>query len=138
MQESFADLEVSRISINIWKEGLEVVKKAGINLVSLPDFPLERVTQLTSMPSIEAAKIFSGIMTSLSKEPMYGSILQSIKRGKISEIDYINGEFVALAQTHGGKAVLNEKLVAMVHGVEKTGKFFTKEQLLGEAKGMLS
>ncbi|MBP7217209.1 MAG: hypothetical protein KBA46_08015, partial [Candidatus Omnitrophica bacterium] len=138
MQEAFSDLDVSRISIAIWKEGLEITRKAGVALVSLPDFPLERMTKLAAMPSVEAAKIFSGIMTGLSKEPMYGSILQSIKRGRASEIDYINGEFVALAKEHGTKAPLNEKLVSMVHEVERTKKFFTKEALAADTKGLLS
>ena len=123
MQEAFSDIDVSRISINIWREGLEVISKAGITLVSLPDFPLERLTKLTGIPSLEAAKIYSGIMSSLSKEPLYGSILQSIKRGKSSEIDYINGEFVRIAKNCAITAPLNEKLVSMVHEVEKNGSF---------------
>lgn len=129
MQEAFSDLEISKISIAIWKEGLEVVNKAGVKLESLPDFPLERLTKLTSLPIAEAAKIFSGIMINLSKEPLYGSILQSIKRNRLSEIDYINGEFVALAKANKFSAPLNEKLVEMVHEVEKTHNFFSKEAL---------
>lgn len=131
MQEAFSDIKVARISIGIWQEGLEIARRAGIKLVSLPDFPLERLTKLAALPILEAAKIFSGIMLNLSKEPLYGSILQSIRKGRPSEIDYINGEFIRLAREHNIGAPLNEKLVEMVHEVEKTGKFFSKEQLLG-------
>ena len=138
MQEAFSDIEVSRISIAIWKEGLEVIKKAGINLVSLPDFPLERLMKLTAMPTQEAAKIYSGIMMNLSKEPLYGSILQSIKRGKASEIDYINGEFASLAQKNGFEAPLNKKLVEMVHQVEARKSFFTNEELITSTKGLFN
>ncbi len=138
MQEAFADLDTSRISVAIWKEGLEIVSHAGINLVSLPDFPLERLTRITSLPSAEAAKIFSSIMVNLSKEPLYGSILQSIKRKKTSEIDYINGEFTVLAEKNNLKASLNEKLVEMVHKVETTGKFFSRQELLKETAGLFS
>lgn len=136
MQEAFADFNTSRISIAIWKEGLDVISQAGIKLVSLPDFPIERITKLTSLPGTEAARIFSGIMANLSKEPLYGSILQSIKRGKPSEIDYINGEFKALAERNNLNAPLNEKLVEMVHKVEKTGKFFSREELLKNTEGL--
>ena len=136
MQEAFSDTDICAISVAIWKEGLTVVEKAGVNLSSLPDFPLERVTKLAALSLPEAAKIFSGIMTSLSREPMYGSILQSIKRGKLSEIDYINGEFVALAKKNKAGAPLNEKLVRMVHQVEKAGKFFSKQELLDNTKGL--
>jgi 2-dehydropantoate 2-reductase len=138
MQEAFLDAEISRISIAIWKEGLEIVNGSGISLLSLPDFPVERITKLTSLPTQEAAKIFSGIMTNLSKEPLYGSILQSIKRGRDSEIDYINGEFVNLAKSHNLKAPLNEKLVEMVHRVEKTKRFFSKEELLRAAENLFN
>jgi len=72
--------------------------KMGIKLVNLPDFDLEKFRGLTNMPFEQSAQIFSGIMANLSKEPLYGSILQSIKRGKPSEIDYINGEVVNLAR----------------------------------------
>ncbi|MBC8436433.1 MAG: hypothetical protein H8D90_00900, partial [Candidatus Omnitrophica bacterium] len=131
MQEAFSDINVARISIGIWQEGLEITRRAGITLVSLPDFPLERLTKLAALPILEAAKIFSGIMLNLSIDPLYGSILQSIKRGRPSEIDYINGEFVRLARENNFSAPLNEKLVEMVHQVEKSGRFLSKEQLLG-------
>jgi 2-dehydropantoate 2-reductase len=119
----------------IWKEGLGVVEKSAVRLASLPDFPVERLTKLAALPLEEGAKIFSGIMMSLSREPVYGSVLQSIKRGKTSEIDYINGEFVAAAKKHNMSAPLNESLVAMVHQVENSGKFFTKDELVSQTKG---
>lgn len=138
MQEAFSDVDISRISISIWKEGLGVMNNLGINLLSLPDFPLERLMKLTSLPTQEAAKIFSGIMTNLSKEPLYGSILQSIKRGRPSEIDYLNGEFVRLAEEKNMHAALNAKLVEMVHQVEASGKFFTKAELLKNTERLVS
>lgn len=134
MQEAFSDRDISAISIAIWKEGLEVINKSGVRLVSLPDFPLERLIKLTSLPTAEAAGIFSGIMINLSTIPLYGSILQSIKRNKKSEIDYINGEFVSLAKENKLGAPLNKKLVEMVHEVENTQKFFSKEELISETK----
>jgi 2-dehydropantoate 2-reductase len=138
MQEVFSDPKVSRISIAIWREGLEVIRKAGINLVSLPDFPLERLMKLISLPEMEAANIYSGIMQGLSKEPLYGSILQSIKRNRLSEIDYLNGEFVVLARDNGMSVPLNERLVKMVHEVEKKKRFFKKEELIKQIKDLIA
>lgn len=138
MQESFADWQISAISMGIWKEGLEAVRHAGISLVSLPDFPLERLTKLAALPTAAGAKIFSGIMGSLSKEPLYGSILQSIKRRRDSEIDYINGEFVRIGRANNFDAALNRKLVEMVHQVENTGRFFSREDLINQTKGLFS
>ncbi|WAC06378.1 MAG: 2-dehydropantoate 2-reductase [Thermodesulfobacteriota bacterium] len=137
MQEAFADPSVSRISIGIWKEGLGIVTKSNVTLTSLPDFPLERLGGLTAMPIDEAAKIFSGIMINLSKEPLYGSILQSIKRGRASEIDFINGEFITLAKENALESPLNQKLVEMVHEVERANTFFSKEKLLAETEKLI-
>ena len=137
MQETFKHLGACRISIAIWKEGLELTRRTETKLASLPDFPLERAEKLTAMPVEEAAKIFSGIMTNLSRQPLYGSILQSIKRGKPSEIDYINGEFVRLAKGFGLSAPLNNKLVNLVHKVERTKKFLSLAELTEETKEFL-
>lgn len=138
MQEAFSDIQISRISVSIWKEGYKIISDLGIKLESLPDFPLERLTKLTSLPAIEAAKIFSGIMMNLSKEPLFGSILQSIKRGKASEVDYINGEFVALAKANNLKASLNGRLVELVHSVENNHKFFSKAELIKITEDLLN
>jgi len=137
MQEAFSDIDVCKISLSIWKEGLAITDKAGLQLTSLPEFPAENIVRLTSLPIEQAATIFSGIMTSLSKEPLYGSILQSIKRQRKSEIDYLNGEFVRLARENGLSAPLNEKLIDMVHTVERTERFFTKEQLISHVQDFM-
>lgn len=138
MQETFKNITICKISLRIWQEGWNLVNKAQINLTSLPDFPIERISGLISLPLEKGAQIFSNIMSSLSKESLYGSILQSIKRGRSSEIDYINGEFVNLAGATGQSAPLNEKLVQMVHQVEKTKQFFDEEELINQTKQFLN
>jgi len=137
MQEVFCDLTISRISLAIWKEAFGIIDKLGIPLVSLPGFPTENITKLTSMPIEQAAHIFSSMMMNLSKEPLYGSVLQSIKRQRLSEIDYINGEFVHLAQENNLPSPLNKILVQMVHQVEKNKKFFSKDELIQKTKELI-
>jgi len=134
MQETFSNLEICKVSIRLLKEALKVVEQAGVKLASLPDFPVERLRALTSMPLDEASKIFSKTMTNLSKEPLYGSILQSIQRGRPSEIDYFNGEIVYLAGKTGVEAPLNEKLLRMVHRVERGGEFSAPDEILSEVR----
>jgi len=125
MQEAFSDLEIAKLAIILNREAYKVVTEAGIKLKSLPSYPKERIEGLVSMPLDQAASLFSKIMIGLSKEPLYGSILQSIKRGKKSEIDYINGEIIRL-----GNAPLNKKIVELVHKVEDSKKFISKQELL--------
>ncbi len=129
MQEAFADLDFCRLSISLLKEGVDIVNKAGIALVSLPSFPSERIVGLTSMPIDQAAGIINKTLTNLSKEPLYGSILQSIMRGRDSEIDYINGEVVRLAKGKEWQAPLNERMVSLIHQVEQQKKFLKLEEI---------
>jgi 2-dehydropantoate 2-reductase len=138
MQETFCNIPVCKISVRIWQEGWDLVNKAKIALSSLPTFPVERLSQLVSMPLAEAAKIFSNIMLNLSKEPLYGSILQSIRRRRPSEIDYINGELVNLGASIGQKALLNERLVQLVHDVEKSGRFFSEAELINQTQELMN
>ncbi len=129
MQETFADMGLCRLSIMLLKEGLDIVRQAKIGMVSMPDFPKEKIFGLADMPLEQAAEIINKTLTGLSKEPLYGSILQSIMRGKTSEIEFINGEVVRLAKHLHCNAPLNERVVDMVHEVERTGKFFSVEDV---------
>ena len=127
MQETFADLDLCRLSIMLLKEGIDIVKQAEFDLVSLPKFPAERITGLTMMPMEQASGIINKTLTTLSEEPLYGSILQSIMRGRVSEIDYINGEVVQVAKQLNVPVPLNERVVELVHGIEKSGEFLDSE-----------
>lgn len=129
MQEAFSDLHISKLAVELNKEAYRIVQTAGINLADLPGYPKERIQGLVSKPSDQSAQIFSKVMSGLSKEPLYGSILQSIKRGRPSEIDFINGEIVRLAKAANQDAPLNKKIVELVHRVEKNG-FLSKEELI--------
>jgi 2-dehydropantoate 2-reductase len=84
------------------------------------------------MPAEQAIPIYSGIMTNLSKEPLYGSVLQSLQRGRLTEIDFINGEIANQAKLHDAEAKLNSRVTELVHFVEKTKKFLTFDQVAEE------
>ncbi len=132
MQETFTDLDLCRLSIMLLKEGLGITQKAGIQLVSLPQFPSERILGLSAMPVEQGSMIIQKTLTGLSKEPLYGSILQSILRKKMSEIDFINGEVTSLASNMGTQAPLNRKVVDLVHKVEREGKFLSVDEVKRE------
>ncbi len=135
MQETFSHPDISCLSIRLLSEALSAVDRAGIELESLPDFPVARLRALTTMPLAEAGEVFSKTMTNLSREPLFGSILQSIKRGKPSEIDYFNGEIVYLGEKIGEDVTLNKKMVEMVHTVEESGRFLSPGDILNEIGG---
>ena len=61
--------------------------------------------------------------------PLWGSTLQSIQRGRPTEIDYLNGEIVELGKRCGEVTPLNSKIVELVHQVERTGQFLSVEEI---------
>ena len=132
MQETYSDIGMCRLALMILKESFEVVKALGIELPNLPDFEIDKLKRLTQMNMEEAAHVFSSIMTNLSKEPLYGSILQSIQRGRPSEIDYINGEVANQAKFYNLQAKFNSRVTELVHAVEANKKILTFEQVLEE------
>lgn len=132
LQETFADLDMAKLAITLLKEGLQVLENAGIKLVNLAEFELDKLRQLTQLPLEEAAQSFSKEINNLGKDPVYGVILENIKRGYPSEIDYINGEFVHLSRFNSIGANLNAKIVIFINKVEKTKFFFTVDEIKKE------
>jgi 2-dehydropantoate 2-reductase len=61
--------------------------------------------------------------------PNPGSTLQSIRRGQLTEIDYLNGAVISAAVEFGVATPVEQALVEMVHEVERTGVFLTPAQV---------
>ena len=137
MQETYADPSLAQLAVLLNREAYAITQKAGIVLEDLPGYPKARLEKTVQMPVNEATANLSKTMAGLSKEPLYGSILQSIQRGKKSEIDYINGEIVRIAQENSISAPLNEKIIELVHDVEDAGRFFDKKELLATLEGAI-
>ena len=58
------------------------------------------------------------------------STLQSLRKGKKTEIDYLNGEFVRLSKRLGIPAPYNAKVVELIHQIENTRTFYSSEELV--------
>jgi len=130
IQETYANLEMCKLALRLQREGFDLLEKLGIVPASMPEFDVEKLKGLSRMPPDQAAPVYSQIMVNLSKEPLYGSVLQSIRRGRPSEIDYINGEFANQAKLHNIEAILNSRIVEMVHQVERSGKYMAEDDIL--------
>lgn len=133
MQEAFQSSKVSRLAIILLKEAGEVLSAAGIRLESLPDFPAARLEAFFSMPLDKAAEVYSQVMTKLSSQALYGSILQSLKRQRPTEVDYINGAIVKLGEKYKVPASCNKKIVEIIKAIEARERgFLSEDELLKE------
>jgi 2-dehydropantoate 2-reductase len=125
MQEVYKDPYLSQLAIRLIREGLAVVQRAGIKLESLPDVSVALFRMLGRLPVRLAARLASmKIRRAASTLPWLGSTLQSLRRHRSTEIDYLNGEIVHLGAETGVPTPLNAIVVEMVHRVEKQGRFF--------------
>lgn len=137
LQEIRAQPELRRLPFFFMKEGLDVIKRSNITLCNLPGIPMEILKRIFNLPIPIAIPVLGLLMKStgtlpksMGNVPVLGSTLQSIKRGKSSEIDYINGEIVALGKKTGIPTPYNSIVVTMVHQVETQGKFLTLDEFL--------
>ena len=128
-QEGGQHPQIRELNIKLTKEGLELVKMAGIKTTPVPGLSLSVLETMAKMPLAEASSMMKNISESLGETPALGSMLQSIKRGRSTEVDYMNGEIVHLGKRKGIPTPVNSLVVGLVHEVETTGKFLTPDEL---------
>ena len=49
------------------------------------------------------------------------SMWEDLSRGRLTEVDHLNGEIVRVAESCGRRAPLNQRMVEIVHDAEKRG-----------------
>jgi len=130
VQTTFMDPEMSRVAVLLLKEGITVIEAAGVHIEPLPDFNENSLKALLAAPMDEAAVRFGEIIVNMSKIPCQGPVLGSIEQGELTEIDYINGEVANIARELGYPTPLNSLMARLVHQVEKTGSFISRQEFL--------
>ena len=128
LQEIYFSKQTSRLPLRLVREGLEVLFRAGIRTDDSPQSVAMRLT--ARLPEPVPIALFRVLArTRLGKIPMFGSTWQSVMRSSPTEIDYLNGEIVALGRKVGCPTPYNARVVQLVHEVEKSGEFYPLERL---------
>ncbi len=130
LQEVFSDPELCVLGLDVMRESLHVMDESGIGLAPLPDLPVEKLRGLIGAPREVGSEVYGNIMKNLSLTPLPGSVLQSIKRGRETEVDFINGEVSLLASSKGIAAPLNEEITKLVKEVASSGGFMSKDEVI--------
>lgn len=126
----YGDLFMSQLAVRVMREGLEAVKHAGIRLEPLPDVPLLLTRLMATLPIRLAAYLLRFSTSRRESEwPLLGSTLQSLRRGRPTEIDYLNGEVVRLGKETNTPTPLNAAIVDIVRQIERSGQFWGIEQV---------
>jgi 2-dehydropantoate 2-reductase len=130
LHEIYADPFLRRLAARVMREGLRTVTRAGVRLESLPEASVGLFRVLAALPAPLAGALIAWRARGIESEwPLLGSTLQSLRRGRPTEIDYLNGEIVGLGSAVGLQTPLNAALVEMVHEVENGRAFWTAGQI---------
>lgn len=116
------------------REALAVYDAAGLTPVKLTPLPPRWIPSLLGTPDAVFTRV-AGRM--LAIDPLArSSMWEDLEAGRTTEVDYLNGEVVALARRHGAGAPVNERLVALIRDAERGGRRdWTGEELLAELTG---
>ena len=130
LNDAVKDQTLLMIGVLVLREAFAALDKARIDLVDIPGFPISVLRELVARPLAGAAKAFGEHMEKkLGKREILSSTLQSIKRGKSTEIEFFNGEIITVGAKVGVSTPYNQKVIELIHSIEKNGKFFAREEL---------
>jgi 2-dehydropantoate 2-reductase len=111
------------------RETIRVARASGVRLEGLPSLPPELIRTLTLLPLPIAARVLRrGVEQRMGPVPNPGSTLQSIQRGRPTEIDHLSGAVVEAGARVGVPTPVNRRIVQLVHEVERTGVFLSPDQ----------
>ncbi|TVP60003.1 MAG: 2-dehydropantoate 2-reductase [Halomonadaceae bacterium] len=99
------------------RETLGLLKQAGIATIRLTPLPATWLPTLMSSPDFLFTRLAKNM---LAMDPIArSSMWEDLQAGRRTEVDYINGEVVHLAQDLGTTAPVNAALVALIRQAEK-------------------
>jgi 2-dehydropantoate 2-reductase len=125
---------LARLSVATIREGVRIAQLGGYGLDQSRRARTFRLMALLPQPL--SGLVFAGRLAgSFPPDSVFGpSTLQSLRRGSSSELDYLNGEIVAVGERIGRPTPYNTGLLEQGRVVFATRRFLTPEELLGTFK----
>lgn len=130
VQQTVADPGLRRVLAASLRETVRLANRLGIRFTGLQGIPGWVLPWLGRGPLWVAARLPRLLARRMGDVPNPGSTLQSLRRGQLTEIDFLNGAVVRVAREHGLDAPINSALVDLVHEVERTGEFLPPAEVV--------
>jgi 2-dehydropantoate 2-reductase len=129
VQEVIAIPALRRILTLSMRENVRVGIASHVRFARLQGLSNARLRLFARTPLPLAESLPKLMARRMGAVPNPGSTLQSIRRERKTEVDYLNGAVLAAATRVGLDAPVNAAIVELVHEVEKTREFLTPEQV---------
>jgi 2-dehydropantoate 2-reductase len=111
-------------------ETLELLDAAGIRPAQLLAIPMRRFPAVLRLPDFLFHRLASKV---LAVDPLARtSMWEDLEAGRPTEIDYLNGEVVRLADSLGRTAPVNARLVDLIHAAETGRRSWSGPELVRE------
>ena len=102
----------------LWREGYDVGQAEELDLAEVLGVPAEALVVRGTEDRQGADEALEVVMGQVGATK--ASMLQDLERGAKTEVDVINGAVVERGQAHGVLTPVNERVVELVHAMEKS------------------
>lgn len=115
-------------------EGLALLKPAGIEPVDPLPIPLKQMLQIMRLPdALYRTVVAAGSGGKMRVDPhARSSMAEDLAKGRPTEVDYLQGEVVRLAERLGKHAPVNARLVELVKAAEGGAAPWTARRLAAD------
>ncbi|HVJ61143.1 MAG TPA: 2-dehydropantoate 2-reductase, partial [Tahibacter sp.] len=120
LKRQLAQRGFRRCLVAAQREALDLLDLAGITPATIPALPPRAIVRVLALPDF-LFKLAARRM--LAIDPVArSSMWEDLEAGRPTEVDYLNGEVVQLAQRLGRAAPVNTRLLELVHAAERGGE----------------
>ena len=123
VQQTIRDRRLRRVVTASMRETVRIGLASGVRFAGLQGLSHGMLRVFARLP-LWAARALPLLMAQrMGPVPNLGSTLQSRRRGRVTEIDYLNGATVRQAAAIGRSAPVNEAIVTAMHEQERRGTY---------------
>lgn len=122
VQEVVEHRELRRVMTASMREAVRVGMARGVRFGALQGLSDARLRFFARMPLALGQLLPLSMKRRMGSVPNLGSTQQSLRRGQLTEIDYLNGAVVREGQAAGIATPVNAAITALVHEVEQRGE----------------
>jgi len=121
LHQTLLSPELSDVYVRLAREGAAVAAAAGIELDDAPlDFPLRRIVAAPDSEAVELVRAEGRRMEEAGMTAIRVSMLQSVERGRKTEVEAVHGFIVRQARQHGVPVPTNELVYGLLKAMDRT------------------